>query len=170
MTASTEPGQLGLYLTDGNVEWAGRNDGPVNIRGFRVELEEIEAILEATPGHQRRRGDYCNVSRLPLLIVSQNRGTSASSPTSPLMRYLRKPRHRLHRHSPHRTRIYMLPAYFVVLQSLPLSPNGKVDYRSLPSVQFSASVAPPPSARGEVCENKLREIFAMLLGRSDVGI
>jgi len=61
----------------------------------------------------------------------------------------------------------MLPAHFVVLQSLPLSPNGKVDYRSLPSVQFSASVAPSP--RGEV-ESKLREIFAMLLGRSDVGI
>jgi hypothetical protein len=62
---------------------------------------------------------------------------------------------------------YMLPAYFVVLQSLPLSPNGKVDYRSLPSVHFSASVEPSP--RDEV-ENKLCEIFVKLPGCSEVGI
>ena len=42
-------GELGRYLTDGNVEWAGRNDRRVNIRGFRVELEEIEAVLKQHP-------------------------------------------------------------------------------------------------------------------------
>ena len=63
----------------------------------------------------------------------------------------------------------MVPAHFVVLQSLPLSPNGKVDYRSLPTMQFSASVGTSTSPRDEV-EHKLCEIFAELLGRSDVGI
>ena len=42
-------GELGRYLTDGNVEWAGRNDRRVNIRGFRVELEEIEIVLRRHP-------------------------------------------------------------------------------------------------------------------------
>ena len=41
-------GELGRYLPDGNVEWAGRNDRRVNIRGFRVELEEIEAVLKTS--------------------------------------------------------------------------------------------------------------------------
>ena len=108
---------------------------------------------------------YCNVSRLPLLIVAKSdqrlvayvaANEESQSLADLLQSYLT-------------TRLpdYMVPAYFVVLQSLPLSPNGKVDYRSLPSVQFSASVEPSP--RDEV-ENKLCEIFAKLLGRSDVGI
>ena len=64
---------------------------------------------------------------------------------------------------------YMVPAHFVILQSLPLSPNGKVDYRSLPAIQFSCSVVESTSPRDEV-EHKLCEIFADLLGHSDVGI
>ena len=42
-------GELGRYLPDGNVEWAGRNDRRVNIRGFRVELEEVESVLKQHP-------------------------------------------------------------------------------------------------------------------------
>ena len=42
-------GEVGRYLPDGNVEWAGRNDRRVNIRGFRVELEEVEAVLKQHP-------------------------------------------------------------------------------------------------------------------------
>ena len=42
-------GELGRYLPDGNVEWAGRNDRRVNIRGFRVELAEVEAVLSQHP-------------------------------------------------------------------------------------------------------------------------
>jgi hypothetical protein len=64
---------------------------------------------------------------------------------------------------------YMLPAHYVILQSLPLSPNGKVDYRSLQAVQFSSGSGDSTSPRDEV-ENKLCGIFAELLGRSGVGI
>ena len=50
-------GELGRYLPDGNVEWAGRNDRRVNIRGFRVELEEVESVLKQHPAVKRcRRG------------------------------------------------------------------------------------------------------------------
>ena len=48
-------GELGRYLPDGNVEWAGRNDRRVNIRGFRVELEEVESVLKQHPAVKRRR-------------------------------------------------------------------------------------------------------------------
>ena len=49
-------GELGRYLPDGNVEWAGRNDRRVNIRGFRVELEEVESVLKQHAGVKERRG------------------------------------------------------------------------------------------------------------------
>ena len=49
-------GELARYLPDGNVEWPGRNDRRVNIRGFRVELEEIEAVLKQHPAVKRSRG------------------------------------------------------------------------------------------------------------------
>ena len=63
---------------------------------------------------------------------------------------------------------YMVPAHFVMLSSLPLSPNGKIDYPALPPVRFSAagiSTAP----RNHI-ELQLQAIFAEVLGRSDIGI
>jgi acyl carrier protein len=62
----------------------------------------------------------------------------------------------------------MLPAHFVTLTSLPLSPNGKIDYRALPPVRFSANdTATAP--RNDI-EAKLQAIFAEVLGRPDIGI
>ncbi len=77
-------GELGRYLTDGNVEWAGRNDRRVNIRGFRVELEEIEAVLKQHPAI-RDAAVLLQRFEIPIPIIRQNR-ISASSPTSPLMK------------------------------------------------------------------------------------
>ena len=63
-------GELGRYLPDGNVEWVGRNDRRVNIRGFRVELAEVESVLSQHPAVKdtavvckrvRRRGTLCNL-------------------------------------------------------------------------------------------------------------
>ena len=139
-------GELGRYLPDGNVEWAGRNDRRVNIRGFRVELEEIEAILKRHPASQRRRGVTAKLSRFRASEIqnpkSKTKIDSPLSPTSPLNEESQSLADLLQSYLTTRLPDYMVPAYFVVLQSLPLSPNGKVDYRSLPSVQFSASVAP----------------------------
>jgi len=63
---------------------------------------------------------------------------------------------------------YMLPAHFVILSSLPLNPNGKIDYRALPPVKFSSedTVTAP---RNDI-EAKLQAIFAEVLGRPDIRI
>jgi nonribosomal peptide synthetase DhbF len=63
---------------------------------------------------------------------------------------------------------YMIPAHFVILSSLPVSPNGKVDYRALPPFRFSAGSA-AAAPRNDI-EVKLQAIFAEVLGRADIGI
>ena len=63
---------------------------------------------------------------------------------------------------------YMVPAHLIILSSLPLSPNGKIDYRALPPMPFSA--APTSVAPRNDIESKLQAIFAEVLGRSDIGI
>jgi acyl carrier protein len=62
----------------------------------------------------------------------------------------------------------MIPAHFVILSSLPLSPNGKVDYRALPPVRLFAGFA-TTAPRNDI-EVKLQAIFAEVLGRADIGI
>ena len=66
---------------------------------------------------------------------------------------------------------YMVPAHFVILEQLPLSPNGKVDYRALPPVQqFVADRIKPIQAPRNEVEAKLCDIFSQVLGREQVGV
>ncbi len=166
-------GELGRYLPDGNVEWAGRTDRRVNIRGFRVELEEVEIALKQhaavkdavvvlrdyeIPAPENSKLETRD-SKLDQRLVAYIAADEESQSLADLLQsYLT-------------TRLpnYMVPAHFVILQSLPMSPNGKVDYRSLPAVQFSSGAGESTTPRDEV-ENKLCEIFAELLGRAAVGI
>jgi acyl-CoA synthetase (AMP-forming)/AMP-acid ligase II len=168
-------GELGRYLPDGNVEWAGRNDRRVNIRGFRIELEEVEAVLKQHPmvknaavvlqdyeisSPENSKPETRNLKldqRLVAYVVADEEGDT-------LIDLLR---------SFLNTRLpdYMVPSYFVVLDGLPLSPNGKVDYKALPAVgqslmgQTDSFIAP----RNDV-EAKLCEIFSQVLGMEQVGV
>jgi amino acid adenylation domain-containing protein len=113
-------GDLVRCLNDGNIEFLGRADFQVKIRGFRVELGEIEAALETHPGvaeavvvarevnGEKRLAGY--------VIASQNKPAAIE-----LSKYLRE-----------RLPEYMVPADFVFLETMPLTPNGKVDRRALP--------------------------------------
>jgi amino acid adenylation domain-containing protein len=161
-------GELGRYLPDGNVEWAGRNDRRVNIRGFRVELEEIEFALKQHPTVKdaavvlqesddphagNRKSDRQLVA---YVIADEDRQTLADL---------------LHGYLSTCLPDYMMPASFVILEKLPLTPNGKVDYQALPKVRDSASnrrvpIVPP---RNDI-EVKLCDIFAEVLGRTQIGI
>jgi len=168
-------GELGRYLPDGNVEWAGRNDRRVNIRGFRVELEEIEAILKQhpdvkeaavivqefhDPNPDKRESKIQNLksdSRLVAYVVAEEEQQSL---IDLLCSYLG-------------TRLpdYMVPAHYVILEQLPLSPNGKVDYRALPFVSTSPLVEANriQAPRNEV-EAKLSTIFSQVLSRGQIGM
>ena len=173
-------GELGRYMPNGNVEWAGRNDRRVNIRGFRIELEEIEAVLKQHPTVNNAAVIMQEVempsSERQESETSENRKSKIENPKSDsrLVAYIaayeeaQSLEHLLHSYLSARLPEYMVPVQFMILTSLPLSPNGKIDYRALPPMRFSAdNTATAP--RNDI-EVKLQAIFAEVLGRPDIGI
>ncbi|HEX7330764.1 MAG TPA: amino acid adenylation domain-containing protein, partial [Pyrinomonadaceae bacterium] len=116
-------GDLARYLEDGRIEFLGRIDHQVKLRGLRIELGEIESILTEHPQltmcavvlQDRDTAD----ARLVAYIVPREDAPSNSE----LRDYLKD-----------KLPEYMIPSVFVTLAELPLTPNGKVDHRSLPSV------------------------------------
>jgi hypothetical protein len=116
-------GDWARYLPDGSIEFLGRIDNQVKVRGFRVELGEIEAVLGQHPEVRENvltvREDPPGDKRLVAYVVPRQ-GRSPS--TSAVQRFLRA-----------QLPEYMVPAVFVRLQALPLTPNGKVDRRALPA-------------------------------------
>ena len=168
-------GELGRYRPNGNVEWAGRSDRRVNIRGFRVELAEIEAALKQHPTvmdaaviakdfptaeSDNPKSQIQNPKfdkRLVAYIVASEEGESE---IDLLRSYLTA-----------ELPDYMVPGYFVILERLPLVPNGKLNYDALPQVteSFTESSASILAPRTEV-EAKLCEIFTEVLGRERIGV
>ncbi|MCP4218601.1 MAG: amino acid adenylation domain-containing protein, partial [bacterium] len=113
-------GDLGRWLPDGNIDFAGRIDFQVKIRGYRIELGEIENKLLNCPGIKEavvvdRQNDK-GTKYLCAYTVSES-GTDTSDIKTLLAGKLPD---------------YMLPAYFVSLDAVPLTPNGKVDRKNLP--------------------------------------
>ena len=115
-------GDLARYLPDGNIEYIGRTDHQVKIRGFRIELEEIEAVLAQHPSVRQTivstQQDVPGEKRLVAYVV----GDREHTPTANDLRSFLK----------EKLPEYMVPAVFMVLDSLPTMPNGKVDRSALP--------------------------------------
>ncbi|MEU6189644.1 amino acid adenylation domain-containing protein [Nocardia sp. NPDC047038] len=115
-------GDLGRFLDDGQVEFLGRTDHQVKIRGFRVEPGEIEAVLETHPEVSRAivtvRGETPSDKALIAYLLPTVQGRPDASE---LQQYVRD-----------RLPKYMVPTACVVLDSVPLTPTGKVDQRALP--------------------------------------
>ncbi|MEG4342108.1 amino acid adenylation domain-containing protein [Microcoleus sp. A003_D6] len=116
-------GDLVRYLPDGNLEFLGRIDNQVKIRGFRIELGEIEAVLAQHPSVRQvivlARENEPDNQQLVAYIVSDSEQPIAAS--------------ELHRLLQEKLPNYMIPSAFVMLETLLLLPNGKVDRRSLPA-------------------------------------
>jgi len=149
-------GDLGRYLPDGVVEFAGRADFQVKLRGFRIELGEVEAALARYPG-----------VRECVVIVREDRpgdrrlvGYLVSVDIAPEPRDLRV-------FLGSRLPDYMVPAAFVVLPALPLTRTGKVDRRALPAPVEDRAEAAQPGERS-AAEELLSGIWADLLGVSAV--
>jgi amino acid adenylation domain-containing protein len=153
-------GDLARYLPDGNIEFLGRLDFQVKIRGFRIELGEIEAALRQHPvirdavvvARQAESGD----KRLVAYLAAE---ASALPSLADLRAWLGQ-----------RLPDYMLPASFVCLDHLPLSPSGKVDRKVLP--HESAALEQPAEfiAPETDLEKRIAEIWMKALDLKQVGI
>lgn len=154
-------GDLGRWQPDGNIEVIGRIDTQVKIRGFRIELGEIEAVLSLHPDVRdavvttREYGP--DDKRLVAYIVLNREQTSKSDQ---LRRYLKQ-----------KLPYYMVPSIFVLVDALPLMPNGKVDHRALPAPD---KVKPGPAVTfvtpHDELELQLQKIWEKILGVKNVGI
>jgi len=150
-------GDVARFLSDGNIEYLGRMDHQVKIRGFRIELGEIETALMECPGVKEcvvlAREDAPGEKRLVAYVVAESTGDE-------LRRFLKD-----------KLPEYMLPAVFVLLDALPLMPNGKTDRGALPAPDLSrpelekAFVAP----RDDL-ELQLAHIWEEVLGVRPVGV
>ncbi|WJQ84451.1 linear gramicidin non-ribosomal peptide synthetase LgrC [Brevibacillus brevis] len=154
-------GDLVRYLPDGSIDFIGRADDQVSIRGFRVELGEIETALYTHPAVKETivlvREDMPGVKRLAAYVVL---GEKQEIQASDFRSYLKE-----------KLPEYMVPAAFVVMDNLPLTPNGKVDRQALPVPDFlhnetEGSFAAPTTA----IEATLADIWKKVLGVDNVGI
>lgn len=118
-------GDLGTYLSDGSVTFLGRGDSQVKIRGHRIELSEIEGAITRHPRIKQcvvlASHDSSNI-RLVGYCVSTEPVSSAE----------------LREHVSHQLPDYMVPAQFVFIDAIPLTPNGKIDKRALPAAVGSS--------------------------------
>ncbi|TDV43067.1 non-ribosomal peptide synthetase, partial [Actinophytocola oryzae] len=152
-------GDVVRWRYDGNLEYLGRTDDQVKIRGFRVEPAEVEAVLA---GHSRTaqsvvvaREDRPGEPRLVAYVVAHGDSTGL---TGELREYLRE-----------RLPDYLVPAAFVPLDRIPLSANGKVDRRALPTPDYTAQAGSGGGPR-DPREELLCGLFAEVLGLPEVGV
>ncbi|MBO1537086.1 non-ribosomal peptide synthetase, partial [Pseudomonas sp. OA65] len=154
-------GDLVRLRADGVVEFLGRNDQQVKIRGFRIEPGEIEALMLTLPGVREAaviaREDTPGATRLVayLSVEPHLAGRNASSTLRP---YLTS-----------QLPDYMVPAAFVVVEHLPLSPNGKLDRRALPAPGNDDFARRQYEAPNGETETLLAQIWTDLLGLERIG-
>ncbi|WP_414526626.1 amino acid adenylation domain-containing protein [Nodularia chucula] len=151
-TVSTlyKTGDRARYRPDGNIEYLGRLDNQVKIRGFRIELGEIEAVLNQHPAVREcvviAREKQLIAYFIPLDNTPDN-----------LREFLQQ-----------RLPDYLIPHFFVALESLPLTANGKVDRQNLPAPEITSF--PDGTVPRTDIEAKLVEVWLSVLNLSQVGI
>ncbi|NCR78513.1 MAG: amino acid adenylation domain-containing protein [Microcystis aeruginosa K13-05] len=151
-------GDLARYLPDGNIEFLGRIDNQVKIRGFRIEIGEIEAVLTEYPDVRVTavivREDQKNNKQLVAYIVPK----SPSIDPAKLRSFLKQ-----------KLPDYMIPAFFVQLQELPLMSSGKIDRNALPApteIQEQKTMITPRTATEKI----VAEIWQDVLGLKQISI
>jgi amino acid adenylation domain-containing protein len=154
-------GDLARWLPDGRIEFVARVDHQVKVRGFRVELKEVEAALEQHPSTRQAvvlaREDAPGVKRLVAYVVAEPPSVPT---TSELRSFVRE-----------RLPEYMVPSAYVVLDAFPMTPSGKIDRRALPPPeQTRPDLAEDFVAPRNPTEQLLAEIWLQVLGIERVGV
>jgi amino acid adenylation domain-containing protein/non-ribosomal peptide synthase protein (TIGR01720 family) len=148
-------GDLARWRHDGTLDFLGRTDFQVKVRGFRIELGEVEAVLSRHPAVQQAvasvHRDASGDGRLVAYVVP------ASLDTSTLRDFLRE-------HLPE----HMVPSLLMALDAFPLTPNGKVDRKALPTPEQQDTRRQYVAPRTRT-EEQLAGLFAQVLGLGRVG-
>ncbi len=164
-------GDLVRWLADGRLDFLGRLDQQVKLRGMRVEPREIEAVLAQHPGVREAvvlaRHEPAGL-RLVAYVVTAAAGEPA--PGSPAAGGGALDVAALRRHLLANLPDYMVPGAFVVLPALPLTPNGKVDGRALAAMALPPAVTAEPVAPRTPLEKALAAIWTELLGADLAGV
>jgi hypothetical protein len=146
-------GDLVRFRSDGALEYIGRRDGQVKVRGFRIELGEVETALTQYPGVEAAaaavRGDT-----LAGYVVARAPGPSAAE---------------LRAHLRAQLPAYMVPGILMRLESMPLTPNGKLDRDALPALESVEELSSEHLAPRTPTEQLLAGIWRELLHREEVG-
>lgn len=162
-------GDLVRHLADGNFEFIGRIDHQVKIRGFRIELGEIESqlVLDAEVGSAvvMAREDAPGEKRLVAYITQKEGRTSEGAEHKDKQALVARLRSSLQTVLPD----YMVPALYVILDEIPLTPNGKIDKKALPVPDASLSQVEYVAPRSET-EKRLVEIWLKVLKFDKLGI
>ena len=153
-------GDLARYRPDGTIEFLGRVDFQVKIRGFRIELGEIETVLREHPrvqeavviARQTPGGD----PRLVGYVVPE---TKDAVDAASLRAYLKE-----------RLPDYMVPATFVMLEAMPLTPNGKIDRKRLPAPESVKKERPEFVQPGSGIERQVADLWKEILQVDTVGL
>jgi tyrocidine synthetase III len=147
-------GDLGRWMADGNIEFIGRKDEQVKIRGFRIELGEIENALLTHPA--------VDAAVVIVKTTGQEKEIIAyvTGAANDLREYLGKS-----------LPAYMIPSYFVKLDELPLTSNGKVDRKNLPAPEeLGLESATTHIAPRNKTEEKLIAIWQEILGKQNISV
>ncbi len=155
-------GDMGRYLPDGNIEFLGRVDHQVKLRGFRIELGEIEAQLVALDEIDKAvvmiRGEG-ESKQIVAYLVPHDKNTDSVEFGPRLREALQS-----------RLPDYMIPTAYIAMEALPLTANGKVDYKALPDYDFREHSSHNYVAPTNDIESKLCHIWQELLGVKQIGV
>ncbi|GHO97352.1 hypothetical protein KSF_074000 [Reticulibacter mediterranei] len=153
-------GDRARCLPDGNIEFQGRLDFQVKLRGFRIELSEIEAVLNQHPAVSHAvviaREDTPGEQRLVAYIELQKEQNTSGA--------------ELKNHVAAQVPTYMVPSAFLLLETLPLTPNGKVNRRALPAPELGSTSAESYVPPRLPAEQQLVQIWEELLTARPIGI
>lgn len=151
-------GDLVRYRPEGTIEFLGRSDHQVKVNGFRIELGEVESVLMNHPAVRSAvviaRPEPGGEKKLAAYVVLHTQDAD----TSDIRVFVQR-----------RLPSYMLPS-FVVLKSLPLSPNGKVDRAALPAPEVPQSSASSGNSPDTDLEGKITAIWQRVLRQKQIGV
>ncbi|HET8707644.1 MAG TPA: condensation domain-containing protein, partial [Pseudomonadales bacterium] len=153
-------GDLCRFLSDGNIDFLGRIDQQVKIRGRRMELTEVEAVIGRFPAVQEQavivKGENANAKLIAYLVPVEGQTINVNELRQFLKQHLAE---------------FMIPSAFVTLAHMPVTSNGKLDKRALPEPELDANrssvayVAP----RNAV-EQRIVEVWQDVLAHSPIGV